>query len=165
MGYTQILKGQPEFPSPLAKQAATSIAEQARLLNRLVSDLLDASRSQTKRRSIDVRPVDVVPVAPRVIQAEQSTTEKHRIVLDAPPHLEGVWDRDRITQALTNLVSNAIKYSQESGAITVTISQTDNEARICASDQGIGLAPQGIPLLFEPYSRVYRERRANGVRG
>lgn len=163
MAYAQILERHPGVPTELEKQAAASLVRQTRLLNRLVSDLSDASRIQTRRLSLQVKPMDLVPVVRRVVEAEQLTTEQHVIALHAPPHLEGVWDADRVAQALTNLVNNAIKYSPEGGDITVAISQTYDEAMICVTDQGIGLAPEDLPLLFEPYSRVYRERRAKGL--
>ncbi|MHB1417848.1 MAG: sensor histidine kinase, partial [Chloroflexota bacterium] len=68
-------------------------------------------------------------------------------------------DEGRISQALTNLISNAIKYSPENTDIYVRVEQSNGEAQVSVSDKGIGLPPEQISLLFRPYSRLYRERR------
>ena len=106
--------------------------------------------------------MDLVEVACSVVD-QQAHHGGHRVLLEAPDRLEGVWDRDRIAQALTNLVSNAIKYSPEGTTVWVKIRRTADEAIVSVKDQGPGIAADEIPLLFYPYSRFYRESRARGL--
>jgi len=132
-------------------------------LNRLVSDLLDVSRIAAGRFHLERTTTDLVAIAREVVAAQQATTTRHRLMLEAPPSLPGRWDPDRLAQALTNLLSNAIKYTPEGGEIRVRLWSTDREVCVAVTDPGIGLRPEDLPLLFQPYSRLYRERRARGL--
>jgi signal transduction histidine kinase len=108
--------------------------------------------------------VDLVAVARQTVEELQPTTTRHSLTLVAPSDaMVGQWDPGRVAQALTNLLSNAIKYSPDGGEVEVVLSHLDGEVEVSVSDRGIGIAQEDLPLLFQPYSRLYRERRAKGV--
>ncbi len=69
----------------------------------------------------------------------------------------------RLTQILRNLVSNAIKYNVESGWIRLTIVPLDGWAQVSISDSGIGMSPEELTVLFEPYTRGSSQRQIKGV--
>ncbi|TAK35775.1 MAG: GAF domain-containing sensor histidine kinase [Chloroflexota bacterium] len=139
-----------------------SIANQGRHLSRLVADLLEASQITSGRFSIETAAMDLVAVARSIVQGH-SHTSRHELVLEAPDSLKGTWDRDRIAQAINNLISNALKYSPEGTLVRVELRREAEEALVSVSDQGPGMAPEEIPLLFQPYSRFYRQSRARGL--
>ncbi|MDA8219615.1 MAG: GAF domain-containing sensor histidine kinase, partial [Dehalococcoidales bacterium] len=159
MGYADLLRQGTSLPADRQERALKAIGDQARLMNRLIGDLLDTSRIQAGRFAIEKEPTDLSEIARRVVAAQQAAAPKYSVRLQAPRTLALQADEGRISQALTNLISNAIKYSPENTDIYVRVEQSDGEAQVSVSDKGIGLPPEQIPLLFRPYSRLFRERR------
>ena len=123
-------------------------------MERLIADLRDAARVGTGHFAVVPRPLELVEVSRRVVDEQQATSPMHRIVLDAPERVDVEWDGVRTGQLLTNLVSNAIRYSPEGGEITVSVRPTAAEVSIAVSDEGIGIAPDQQDLLFRPFSRL-----------
>lgn len=160
---TQLLARWERLPPERRARLPQTILEQAQRLNRLVTDLLDVARIETGRFTVEPRPVDLVALARRVVEEQQATTARHGLRLVAPDRLEGVWDPDRLAQALTNLLSNAIKYSPQGGEVTICLRALDGQVEVCVSDQGIGLQPEEIELLFEPYRRLARAPQLRGL--
>ena len=140
----------------------TSIREQGHRLNRLASDLSEVSQIASGHLAIQKAPMDLVEVA-RLVVEEQSRVSCHYLNFAAPESVAGEWDRDRIAQALTNLVSNALKYSPDETTVWVKIRRQAEDALVSVTDQGPGIAPEQISLLFQLYSRLYRERRVRGL--
>ncbi len=163
-GYSQLLV-RPEGPRPqLLDRIAATVPDQMRRLTRLVDDLQDLSRIERGRFEIRRGRCDLVAMARGVVEAQQSRTAQHRIVLDSETDgLPGEWDCDRLGQVLSNLVRNAINYSPEGGEIRVAISTVDGRARVSVTDQGVGIAPQDLPRLFKPYGRLERTRKIKGT--
>ena len=163
-GYSQILPRWESLEPEQRTRSLGAMGEQVRKLNRLVSDLVDFSRIETGRLLLERELTELVAIARQVVEEQQATTTIHHLVLETPDGpIEGRWDRDRVAEAITNLVSNAIKYSPKGGEVRIVISRVDGEAKVSVYDQGIGIDEEDIPLLFQPYSRLYRERRARGV--
>ena len=134
---------------------------QIRRFEVLVSDLLDASRIQRDR--IELRPelLDLSTLAATVLarfEHDPGRTARHRLTLDAPAPVTGRWDPDRLDQVITNLVSNALKYSPEGGEVRVRVTREGMEALLTVSDAGIGIAPEDQARLFEPFARAEASR-------
>jgi signal transduction histidine kinase len=90
-------------------------------------------------------------------------TVYHHLVLEAPERLVGNWDGGRVGQLLANLVSNAIKYSPAGGEVRVALDCIGGEACVRVSDQGIGMSPDQIERLFQPFTRLYRGQEIHGL--
>ncbi len=163
MGYSELLPLWDRLPPARRELALRAIGDQARLMNRLIGDLLDTSRIQTGRFTVEKAPVDLAELAHRVVAAQQAAARNHRIHLVAPPELRLEADEARLLQVLTNLVSNAIKYSPEGSEIGVQVENRGGEALVSVRDQGIGIPPEQMPQLFRPYSRLFRERSVKGI--
>jgi signal transduction histidine kinase len=162
-GYAQLLKRFETLSSERRAQAISTILGEVDRLNRLIGDLLDFSRVVAGRLRIAPRPVDLVGLARQVVEAQQMTTAAHQLILDAPPRVQGIWDPDRLAQVLTNLVSNAIKYSPEGGNVWVRLRPLDDEVEISVTDQGVGMTPEERARPFEPFARLERTRSLKGV--
>ncbi len=75
-----------------------------------------------------------------------------------PRRYGGAWDPDRINQLLTNLISNAVKYSPDGGEVRITARCDGRNVVVNISDQGIGITPGDQRCLFRPFSRVGQEK-------
>lgn len=163
-GYVQLLEGDESITTEIRQRALSRINGETNRLNGLVEDLLDASRIGAGYFQISRSSMDLTALAREVAVELQATTTRHRLVVEAPSEpIVGNWDRRRLKQALDNLVTNAIKYSPAGGDVTIRLSRLDHEALASVSDQGIGIAPEAIPVLFQPYSRAYQAQTVKGV--
>lgn len=135
---------------------STSLLSEATRLDQLVGDLLDVSRIQQGRLDIRPEPCDLSRILQTTvarIQAGQDATTRREIIIDAQPDVHGVWDARRIDQVVTNLLTNALKYSRD-GEIRVTLGvEFDDCAVLTVSDQGIGIPLDEQERLFEPFAR------------
>jgi PAS domain S-box-containing protein len=125
-------------------------------LEALVADLLDVSRIQLGRLTMRPESVDLVELARQIVKRFESSpelTHKHSLVIDGPVRLAGTWDGQRLDQVLTNLVSNALKYSPDGGDVRIIIRQEGNDAVLRVQDAGIGIAAADQANLFEPFTR------------
>jgi two-component system phosphate regulon sensor histidine kinase PhoR len=88
------------------------------------------------------------------------------IVVDVPPELSPICvDRTRLQEALYNLLDNAVKYSSKRGEIRLSARQNDGEIELIVSDQGIGIAKEDLPRIFERFYRADKARSPDKVRG
>ncbi|OQY87330.1 MAG: hypothetical protein B6D38_13050 [Anaerolineae bacterium UTCFX1] len=134
-------------------------------MSALVSDLNDQAKIEAGRLRLDFNVVDLSEVADEVIRStKRQVEEKHQeIELDLPQELPKVWaDRLRVVQALTNLVSNANKYTSEGGTIYIGAARAENQwdpegtqevAHIWVRDNGIGISAEDQIKIFTKFFR------------
>ena len=164
LGYTQLAKQQVALADASASQRTLARTESAlQSMRRLVNDLLDSARIGGGRFVITRRPTDLVELVRQVIVEQQAADAEHRFVVEAPEHLTGAWDADRLRQVVVNLLSNASKYSPAGTEVRVRVQPTDGGALIKVTDQGIGIAPDRLGQLFQPFARLGQERQATGT--
>lgn len=147
---------QPELDRDRLWAYADRLQVQMSRMEQLVADLLDVSRIQQGR--LDLRPevCDLREIAEDVLTRCEEASERsecHRLVLGAPEPVGVVIDPIRIDQALTNLVTNALKYSPDGGTIQLTVAREDGHAVVAVSDQGIGISSADQNRLFHPFAR------------
>ncbi|MCB0131407.1 MAG: GAF domain-containing protein [Caldilineaceae bacterium] len=162
-GYAQTLaREDAEWDAETARQGLEIIEEEADRLESLINNLLDVSRIQASGLRLDFADVDLESLAQRVAANFRTQTSDHQIELDFPNPLPFVWgDSARLRQVLDNLVSNAIKYSPQGGAIRIGgWSEPDpakigrNRAVIYVADQGVGIPADELAHIFERFYRV-----------
>jgi signal transduction histidine kinase len=133
------------------------IEEESGRLNRLVDDLLDVSRIEAgKKLSVVPRPIEPASVFARVAALFAARGTAHPLKLDLDPDLTlAEADPDRLEQVLTNLVSNAIKYSPAGGEVLVRLGFVEPASmRVEVTDRGLGIRPEDRAHLFEKFYRV-----------
>jgi signal transduction histidine kinase/CheY-like chemotaxis protein len=156
------LLGRADAGSPQARRARETIARQVTHLVRLVDDLLDITRISRGKIHLERRPVDLVGLVRHAAEDHAATVAARGVVLDvslpAPGPLVVNADAARLTQAVGNLVSNAAKFTPGGGRVTVVVTAggTDGARRatIRVRDTGIGIAPDVLPRLFQPFMQV-----------
>ncbi|MDB4971139.1 MAG: histidine kinase [Myxococcales bacterium] len=141
----------------LTKRQPVIIERQSRHLARLVDDLLDVSRVTMGKITLARQWVDLCDVANRCAQALESDAQaqRHTLEVDSPGCpiiVEG--DLVRIEQILSNLVTNAIKYTGPGGHIVIRVRREGEEAVMTVKDDGIGLAPDMQVRVFELFTQV-----------
>jgi two-component system sensor histidine kinase ResE len=130
-------------------------------LNRLVNDLLDLSRLETRQLKWPMEPVSLHPLLNQVVTKLQTQFEKQQIqaVIDCPENLPVVLgNRDRIQQILINLLGNAISFTPSGGRITLTAREDGDFIRISVSDTGIGIPASEQDKIWERFHKVDKAR-------
>jgi signal transduction histidine kinase len=135
------------------------IDESQRLLG-MINEMLDVARLEAGRGlSLRLGPVDLEGLLRRVLASQAGVSEAHELVLDLDGALPPVRaDGDKIYQVVTNLVSNAIKYSPEGGRVTASARLRGDRVVISVADQGLGIPPETLGRLFQRYYRVQTEK-------
>jgi two-component system, NarL family, sensor histidine kinase FusK len=137
---------------------------QSSRLVRLVEGLLDASRLAAGRLRLEVTEFDCEALALEVIDQarEEATRAGSALNLKVEGMTSGVWDRQRLGQALANLLANAIKYGR-GGPIALELSGGEDGLRIRCIDQGIGIEPGALEVIFRRFERAAPSRNDGGL--
>jgi signal transduction histidine kinase len=143
------------------------VSSNADRLTRLVNDLLDVSRLASGRLQLTLRAVDLKAIVQQVCTELQAVGDSKRIqtVATLPPqpvHVKA--DQGRLVQILTNLLSNAYKYSPEESTVTVQVHPQAQRAQVDVIDQGMGIAALDQSQLFSKFFRT-EEAKRQGIGG
>ena len=134
------------------ERASAVIERQVDHLARLVDDLLDVSRITSGKISLRKEPLDLVSAVHAAVEAVRPAIDRKRQVFafvhDGRP-LPIVGDHTRVTQAVLNLLNNASKYTPAGGRISLTLERGPQEAFVRIEDDGIGIASDLLPRMFD----------------
>jgi two-component system sensor histidine kinase ResE len=149
-------------------RSATLIVREVERLTRLVSDLLDLSRIESGAVTLEREEVDLAELIGGAVEAFEAQTRDGKIdvEVDLPSDLPAVRaDSDRIYQVLVNLVSNALRFNQPDGKITVAARQVDGRVRVDVRDTGPGIPAAQLPYIWERFHRAdpSRSRQDGGT--
>ena len=131
------------------------ISQQIDRLNRLVGDLLEASRLEAGSVELQTSQFDLSALLEEMRNRMQPLGDRHPIRINAPEKLSLIADKDRIEQVLANLLSNAIRYSPEGGPIEVDAETTGDGVHIQVRDRGLGIPREHQQLVFERFGRAH----------
>lgn len=125
-------------------------------LSKLVDGLLKLSRLEMRTTPMREEPVDLTALAADVVSSHEAFIEDCgiSISLGAQQDVKTLGDADMIRQAVTNLVSNAIRYTDEGGSITISVFREGRMAAIAVQDTGIGLSPEEEKMVFSRFWRA-----------
>lgn len=129
-------------------------------LTDLVETMLDVSRISNGRLIIDRRNVDLTDIVRETVSALQF--EKVRIDIDVPESLPVRVDSLRIQQVVENLLSNAIKYGAGK-PVSIRIQESSHYAEMSFTDQGLGIAPESLAIIFDRFERAVSARHISGL--
>jgi signal transduction histidine kinase len=167
-GYAELLLEDKQIAGE-ERESLTIVKNNADRLLGLINDLLDLSRMEAGRLDLHRARLDLAWLIPEIAGSLRPLIEakRQRLRLDLGEALPAVWaDQDRVTQILTNLISNAHKYTLKEGSITVAARQDDGFVRVDVSDTGIGLSPEDQARLFTKFFRARdRSPEAGGGTG
>ena len=136
------------------------ISEQTDRMRSLINDLRDAARIETGTLSVAPEPSNVAVLVDEARSLFLSTGRRHNIRIEIAPELPQVMtDRRRIVQVLSNLLTNAAKFSDEESMIKVSAAQEGFQVAVAVTDEGRGIPAERLPHLFRRSSRINDEDR------
>jgi signal transduction histidine kinase len=157
----RILKQNTGTPEQLLSRLEL-IVDQTDRLTSMLNRLLDLTKVEAGRLDLKLETTDLVTLTRGVVAGVQVLSSAHQIEIQAPARLEGEWDQGRLAQVLQNLITNAIKYSPDGGSIVVSLSENNRQVTVSVTDEGLGIAAEDLPQLFE---RFYRVAVTQGIEG
>ncbi len=165
-GFSELLLER-SLPEAKRRDCLERIQRSSHSLTTIVDELLNVSRIQSGELELNLEPLDIGGIIQEVVATVKPITDKHDFMLKVDPNIPWVLaDSDKLSQVLINLVDNAVKYSPVGGQVTFTVVEESDKNRVvvAVADQGIGIAPQEQPHVFETF---YRERKPEtmGIRG
>jgi two-component system phosphate regulon sensor histidine kinase PhoR len=169
MGYTQLLARRLNDQSrKLGSEDVIDVIEaQCRRMKRLVEDLLDVSRIERGTLQTSRGAVDLVALTRDVVESFRTANPQHKFRTRLPEGAINVWgDADRLQQVLTNLVSNAVKYSPDGGVVEVRVNRNGETAAVAVRDWGIGIPADQQSRIFSRFYQAesaVRSRRFGGM--
>ncbi len=145
------------------------IDKAARRMERLVESFLNLSRLEAgKPLEFNIEPIDAARLKEMIEQTiaiEPRATAQHRFEVQVPDDLPPVLaDAEKLECVLGNLIGNAVKYSPDGGLVAVRVRRQDGELLFEVSDEGIGIAPEELPHIFEKFRRA-RQAGAGAISG
>lgn len=162
LGFSQLLQMDPTSRLDAAQRQQLELIHLAGAqLRALIDDVLDVSQIESGRLSINLDEIDPRKVIDEVMRLSTASAASHHITLTAPqeahPPVTLHTDPVRLRQVLLNFVSNGIKYNRPGGKVTIATSLDGDQLRITVTDDGLGMTPEQLSRLFEPFNRLGRE--------
>src|SRR3989344_143131 len=148
-----------EFSTPEKEEAAMQAKRNIKNMSHLLDDLLDVSRISQGKIKLQKAPVKLSALAARVVQNVQLLVDsrRHKLAVDVPDDLpEVLADSLRLEQVLTNLLTNAARYTEPDGKIWLTAWEEKGKMVIKVRDTGIGITPETLPDIFEMFNQARR---------
>ena len=163
----RILHEAPPTDTAEREKMLTAITDATAWMQRLIRDLLDVSAIEAGRLSVERRPTAVAPIVSAAIGMVSGEVDARaiRLEVDVPSSFPAAnVDEARIVQVITNLLGNAIKFTDTDGRITVRAKESDGMVTISVQDTGIGIEPSAVPHIFDRFWQARATpRRGSGL--
>lgn len=168
IGFSTLLRGSWDHYSPeQIRDFVARIDLNAVSLSAMLSEILDFSRLERGALQVEPGPIDVTSVLRDVVTRNGPMFDGHRIEVHAPESLQAIADRAALEQVVSNLLTNAVKFSPQGSRIGVTASKRAGGVRIVVDDEGPGVLPEERERIFDRFFRgtsdLARKTRGAGI--
>jgi signal transduction histidine kinase len=166
IGYLQLLQENVYGDlTPKQREICLTLASQAQALSRLVRQLLDVSRFEAGGGKLELRPTRLIPFLAEL----ESTFRVLAIQRGIQFHVERgsrlpdqvVWDEDRMSEVLGNLLSNAFKFTERGGTVELTVAAVKDSVEMRVRDTGAGIPAENVPFIFEKFFQADNQASAS----
>lgn len=167
-GYIETLLDSPETSREELSRILRVMERHSNRLDLLVEDLLTLAQLESANPNLQLSDVDLPSFFAEVVRdwGKRLAIKQLNLMVDLPPDLPTIHaDRARLREALYNLLDNAMKYSREDGEIRLKACRRDGEMELSVNDNGIGIAKEDLPRIFERFYRADKARSPDKVRG
>lgn len=151
-----------ELPEETVRKQLTAIQRSADTMNRMIQDLLDVTRMEAGKLSIATTRLSAHELAQQACEMMEAMARERSLAIEctAPRRLPDIaGDRDRLLQVFSNLIGNAIKFTEPGGRVAVEARTFGTEVRFSVSDTGPGIATEHLHRIFEPFWQVQHTSR------
>jgi len=172
-GFAETLLGGGVQDEQTSRAFLQIIYDESERLNRLIGDILELSKIESKRSPLNFSPIHLQPFFDTIREMLNSSAAKKNIMMEmnVPEEMFMEADEDRLRQIFVNLISNAVNYTQDGGKVRLTVEEkvsVNGEERILfhVRDTGMGIPKKDLPRIFERFYRVDKARsRISGGTG
>jgi signal transduction histidine kinase/ActR/RegA family two-component response regulator len=166
VGWVHILKEGQTDPA-VVQRAVETIERNLNVQNTLIADLLDVSRIVSGKLDLEMAPLDLEAVVRASVDSARPTASANGIVLEvdiSPTSSPVVGDPARLQQVVTNLLTNALKFTARAGRVVVRLAQKESKAVLTVADSGSGIRPDVLPFVFERFRQAsVADTKAGGL--
>jgi two-component system, chemotaxis family, CheB/CheR fusion protein len=159
LGWVRILrKGVTDEQQAL--KALEIIENSAMLQSRLIEDVFDAARISSGKLYLDLRPISLGETVSQIVELFRPAAESKFIAIETKSISESAFimgDLDRIQQVITNILSNAVKFTPEGGRISLTLECSGSSAQLVVKDSGQGISAELLPNVFERFAQAGKD--------
>ena len=159
-GYANMLASWGKSDPAILDEAINAISQETESMKQLVEELLFLARHDKKTLLLETVRFDVLDVATEVQSEAAMVAPENTFLLSPSDHVQIEADRKMIKQVLRILCDNAVKYSHKGGTITIGVAKTDTGCTLSMGDQGIGIAKEELPKIFERFYRSDSARKS-----
>ena len=154
-----------ELPSEAGELLGISLTAVDRFI-RLINDLLDVAKIESGKMELHMNRINVIDCVKKSMRSIRSLAEAQKVSIDAEqdgkiPDVFG--DRDRLEQIITNLLSNALKYSPPESRVIIRVQHVNNSIRVSVSDQGPGIPPAQLDTVFDRFHQLEGAKKGTGL--
>ena len=154
-----------ELPAEASELLGISLTAVDRLV-RLINDLLDISKIESGKMELKLDRINIGECIEKSMRSLRALAEAHRVSIRSD-RTEGLplilGDRDRLEQVITNLLSNALKYTPHESEVTILACQRDNAVRVTVRDQGPGIPPDQLERVFDRFCQLEGAKKGSGL--
>lgn len=165
LGFTQLLEL--DDPRSDQRESISYVLKAGRHLLTLIEEVLDISRIEAGRLTLSLEPVRLAEIVHESLEIMRPLAADRLVTLsvgqDSPTDAHVTADHHRLKQVLLNLLSNAVKYNRHGGAVTVSWSESGDRIRLEVRDTGIGIPPELMARLFQPFERLGAPSETEGT--
>ncbi len=167
LGWTNILRNS-NLTSEQTTKALEIIERNGKLQSRLIEDVFDLSRLTTGKLQLNLVDINLTEAVKQAVDSIIPNVEEKNINIETDIDSETILitgDIERIQQSISNLLTNAVKFTDENGRLDVSLKKLDSTAQIIIKDNGRGICPEYLPYIFELYSQANNtlDRKESGL--
>lgn len=162
-GYAQLALRAADAQPARLRETLETLDRQTDRLSRLITQLLDVSRIEAGRLTLELERVDVGLLVLTVVDTAKAHATPHRWELDVPTEVYATLDAGRIEQVISNLLDNAVRYSPDGGTITVRLRRDGGALRLEVGDDGVGIPAADVGNVFERFYQAHKDRNYGGM--
>lgn len=147
------------------EESLRSIHKESKRMNRVISQLLMLTRGYEGKYQLEIEAIDLRQIIENIIEHLKETAEESNISLtySVDSDIALMADQSLITQMLINLIENGIKYGRPGGFVQLSAQQGADNVQVTVEDDGIGIAENELPLIFDRFYRTNKSRDRNGT--
>ncbi len=149
-----LLHPRARFDNEDTRSMLSIINQEADRLNRLINDLLEASRLESSRLMVQPQKLKLQPLVEKIVDHQRQLTPRHQFVVDGDLSAEAWCDPVQMEYVFTQLLGNAVKYSPQGGTVRVAMQPQEQALEVAVEDQGVGVPADQRESIFQPFHRV-----------